>query len=146
MSDSQNDIPILQSDVTATISERMSQLTAAADVKRVYGEPVRENGITVIPAAEVLTVMGFGLGGGSGEDSSKLGKSSRGRGGGGGGGGQALARASAIVTISSAGVRVEPVVDKTKIALAAITAIGFMAATWLGFVRPGRMIRKLEDS
>ena len=105
-----------------------------AGVDKVFGEPIRQGETTVIPAAEVLAAMGFGFGFGRGSDSSDR-PQHEGGGGGGGGGGSITARPVAMVVASPEGVRVEPVIDFTKVALAAITAGGFMLATWLG-MRP----------
>lgn len=52
--------------------------------------------------------------------------SETGIGGGGGGGGGASGRPVAVISVSEEGVRVEPVVDVTKIALAFFTAFGSM--------------------
>jgi hypothetical protein len=41
-----------------------------------------------------------------------------------------------VVVSSSDGVEVRPVVDFTKIALAALTAAGFVVAAWRGMKRP----------
>jgi uncharacterized spore protein YtfJ len=79
----------------------------------------------VIPAAEVLSAMGFGMGSGSGPDVENEG--SGGSGGGGGGGGRVFSRPVAAIIIQGDSVRVEPIVDVTKIALALFTTIGFMA-------------------
>jgi uncharacterized spore protein YtfJ len=49
-----------------------------------------------------------------------------GGGSGGGGGGRVLSRPVAIIVSSPEGVYIEPVIDVTKIALAALTAAGFM--------------------
>ena len=116
------------------IESTLDRLLAVAGVDRVFGEPIRQGETTIIPAAEVMTGMGFGLGSGSssrGEDEPE-----RHRGGGGGGGGSVFARSVAVVVATPEGVRVEPVVDYTKIALAALTAGGFMLATWFGMTRP----------
>jgi uncharacterized spore protein YtfJ len=51
-----------------------------------------------------------------------------GSGEGGGGGGRVLSRPVAAIVISPTGVRVEPIVDVTKIALAIFTTLGFMTA------------------
>jgi len=81
----------------------------------------------IIPTAEVLCAFGFGIGSGSGSTSDENPeKPSQGSGSGGGGGGRILSRPVAVVVASPEGVRVEPVVDITKIALAGLTAIGFM--------------------
>jgi uncharacterized spore protein YtfJ len=84
--------------------------------------------------------MGFGAGYGSGpvntesdEESEQEGTEAGG--GGGGGGGRTLSRPVAVIVASPEGVRVEPVVDPTKIALAAITAAGFMLTTILRMKR-----------
>jgi uncharacterized spore protein YtfJ len=95
----------------------------------------------VLPAAEVVAVAGFGVGSGQGIGADRSG----GRGGGGGGGGRVLSRAVAAVEVSPRGVRVHPVVDVTKIALAALTAAGFVIAGWSGLRRPGRALRRLRD-
>lgn len=117
--------------------QTLDRFLEVADVDTVFGEPIRHGDTTIIPAAEVLTGMGFGSGFGRGSDSSDKPKR-EGGGGGGGGGGSVLARPVAVVVASPDGVRVEPVIDVTKVALAALTAGGFMLATWLGMARPKR--------
>ena len=107
--------------------DTMEEFLAAADVRVVYGEPIQHDDTTIIPTAEVLCGLGFGVGSGSGtntENDSE--KPSVGQGSGGGGGGRILSRPVAVVVASAEGVRVEPVVDITKIALAGLTALGFM--------------------
>lgn len=116
------------------------QLMKVAQPESVYSEPVTSGGLTVITASEVTTGLGFGygIGGGTGtfpasqEESKesdtepkKEGQSS-GSGGGGGGGGGSLARPVAVITISSQGVEIEPVVDVTKLGLALFVTAGSM--------------------
>ncbi len=101
-----------------------------ADVDKVFGDPIREGETTIIPTAEVITGFGFGFGFGRGSDSAEQ-PSHEGGGGGGGGGGSVVSRPVAAIVASPEGVRIEPVIDVTKVALAAITAGGFMLATWL---------------
>src|SRR5712692_6332417 len=108
----------------------MEKLIAAGDVSRVYGQPVQSGDSLIIPAAEVLTIAGFGMGGGSGTASDASGTPRHGKGGGGGGGGRTLARSVAVIVASPAGVEVKPVLDLTKIALAALTAAGFVWGSW----------------
>ena len=107
------------------LQETMTHFLDAANVAVVYGKPVKSGETQIIPTAEVLSVMGFGVGFGSGSDSEE-GQRNEGSGGGGGGGGRVLSRPVAVVIASPQGVRVEPVLDITKIALAALTAAGFM--------------------
>ena len=120
----------------------IDKLMAVANVEAVYGKPIHHNDTIIIPVSEVFAVMG--VGGGSeiveGElveeaeeveheaevEEEKLQSST---GAGGGGGGYTFARPVALVIAGPDGVRVEPVFDRTKVALAAFTAFGFMFAT-----------------
>lgn len=115
------------------VQSSMENFIAVADVKRVYGQPVQHGETIVIPAAEVVAGMGFGAGYGAGGPDD-----ANGVGGGGGGGGKALARPVAVVIADDEGVRVEPIVDPTKIALAAFTAAGFILSTLFKMVSMGR--------
>jgi uncharacterized spore protein YtfJ len=125
------------------VQQTLELFFETADVGRVYGEPVQHGETIIIPAAEVLTGVGFGLGYGAGSaqgegapsgapegqgmESGPERGSGSGSGGGGGGGGRTLSRPVAVIVASPDGVQVQPVVDPTKIALAALTAFGFMA-------------------
>jgi uncharacterized spore protein YtfJ len=104
------------------IQDTMENLLATADVDTVYQAPVVHGDTLIIPAAEVVAAMGFGLGAGQGMDEDTSG----GSGSGGGGGGKAFSRPVAVVISSPEGVRVEPVIDLTKVALAGVTAAAFM--------------------
>lgn len=109
-----------------SVQATMDRFLSAASVEAVYGTPVRQGENIVIPAAEVLSVAGFGLGSGGSSQGTREPESA---GGGGGGGGRVLSRPVAAIVISPAGVRVEPILDLTKIILAGLTALGFVAAT-----------------
>ena len=115
----------------------MEKLFEVAKPGAVFGEPVTAKDHTVITASEVTVGMGFGFGsgGGVGPQPAKDKAASEGElqeeredvggiGGGGGGGGGASGRPIAVITIGKDGVRVEPVVDATKIALAFFTMLG----------------------
>lgn len=115
------------SDAVDSTRDTMELLLSAADVTAVYAEPVEHGANLIIPAAEVLSVAGFGMGMGGGGEPQK--PENGGGGGGGGGGGRVFSRPVAVIISSAEGVRVEPVFDMTKIALAAITGFGFMIAT-----------------
>jgi uncharacterized spore protein YtfJ len=140
-------------DVTTTervherAAEVLADLVSVANADRVYSAPVVAGDRTVITAAEVQTGMGFGYGldtgeGGRGTDPDEKGRVvSRGWGwrhrgeagarGGGGGGGQAAGRPVAVITIDPDGVRVQPVLDRTKIAVTALLAFGAIGLTLL---------------
>lgn len=119
----------------------LETLLSAADVRKVYGEALRQGDTLLIPTAEVLAIAGFGLGSGGGTDRGAHGDSRRGGGGGGGGGGRVFARSVAIIVASPEGVRVHPVIDVTKIALAALTAAGFVLASLKGIAKRSRFCR-----
>jgi uncharacterized spore protein YtfJ len=108
------------------MQETLETFLETADVNRVYGQPVEHEGSLIIPAAEVVAGLGFGAGYGAGGPQDEDGSGS---GGGGGGGGRTMSRPVAVIIADQNGVRVEPVVDPTKIALAALTAFGFMFGT-----------------
>jgi uncharacterized spore protein YtfJ len=110
-----------------TIQTTMDKFLSAANVEAVYAPPVSHGENIVITAAEVLSIAGFGLGSGSGSQG-RANPEGTGSGGGGGGGGRVLARPVAAIVISPRSVRIEPIVDVTKIVLAVFTTLGFMVA------------------
>jgi uncharacterized spore protein YtfJ len=127
--------------------DTMEEFLAAADVRVVYGEPIQHDDTLIIPTAEVLCGLGFGVGSGSGTgtDEEHPDKPSQGSGSGGGGGGRILSRPVAVVVASPEGVRVEPVVDVTKIGLAALTALGFMVGMMFRMGSHRRALPEVEE-
>jgi uncharacterized spore protein YtfJ len=122
----------------AAVQDVVNHFLEAAAVEAVYGEPVRNGETLVIPAAEVVSALGFGMGAGGGTASErspagedKESARSGGSGGGGGGGGRVLSRPVAVIILTPDQVRIEPIVDITKLGLAALTAVGFMFMTML---------------
>jgi uncharacterized spore protein YtfJ len=109
----------------------LEKLVNTARSEAVYSAPVIQGEYTIITASELFLGMGFGYGSGGGGDDPEEAKAhgkpaGMGYGGGGGGGGAAAARPIATIIIGSDGVRVEPIVDVTKIALAFFTTLGTM--------------------
>jgi uncharacterized spore protein YtfJ len=123
------------------VGSTLERFLDTADVKRVYGEPIQHGDTVVIPTAEVLAGLGFGAGYGIGTGPQGAGE---GGGGGGGGGGRTLSRPVAVIIVTPESIRVQEVVDPTKIALAAITAGGFMMAMLLRFISPRRAMKELK--
>jgi uncharacterized spore protein YtfJ len=128
------------------VQDTMEEFLAAADVRAVYGEPIQHGDTTIIPTAEVLSgfAFGFGSGGGTGTDQNSD-KPVQGSGSGGGGGGRVLSRPVAVVVASAEGVRVEPVIDITKIALAGLTALGFMVGMMFRMSSRRHSLPEIED-
>jgi len=117
----------------------MEKFLQAASVEAVYGKPVESGDKLIIPAAEVLSGIGVGMGSGGGsneQDESQ--KANFGGGGGGGGGGRVFSRPVAVIIAAPERVRVEPVVDVTKIALAVFTTLGFMVGMALRMLKPSK--------
>ncbi|NJP05068.1 MAG: hypothetical protein HC837_05280 [Chloroflexaceae bacterium] len=99
----------------------MHTFLGAAKAETVFAPPVQHGDSTLISCAEVVLGMGFGVGGGT---ESK--KGTQEQGGGGGGGGHLRSRPVATIVVDSNGVRIEPIIDKTKVVLAALTTAAFM--------------------
>jgi uncharacterized spore protein YtfJ len=105
-------------------AEGLDRIVAAARAEAVFSQPVVSGDYTVITASEVFAGGGFGFGMGSEPSHDSAGQKHTAGGGGGGGGGGSMGRPVAAIIIGPDGVKVEPVMDATKIALAAITAWG----------------------
>jgi uncharacterized spore protein YtfJ len=121
-----------------TVQDTMTKFLNTAHVDAVYGKPIKHGDTLIIPTAEVLSGMGFGAGYGSGPVVNEEGDNNNegsGGGGGGGGGGRVLSRPVAVVIATPEGVQVKEVVDITKIALAALTAAGFMIGMLMKMIR-----------
>lgn len=108
----------------------IEQFVETLDVKSVFGEPVTEDGVTLIPVAEVQ--YGFGYGGGYGSQPSDgdaaEGKEEEeasvdGAGGGGGAGGRAAPRG--FIRITPDKVTFEPITNEERIPLAGILMVAW---------------------
>jgi len=130
----------MQPMITAS-EEFMNKLVSAANVNAVFGEPVQRGDTVVIPCAEISIGGGMGVGSGSdgGNEPKKL---SWGTGAGGGTTGHPLA----IIVISPEGVRVQPIMDMTKVALAVFTTATFMVLQLVRLSRAGRAEKGKEPS
>jgi uncharacterized spore protein YtfJ len=113
--------------------ELIGRLFRVADPGVVFSAPVTAGERTIIVASEVVISMGVGFGSGVGPTEGG-GEST---GGGGGGGGYSFGRPVATIIIEPQGVRVEPVVDPTKIAIAMFTTLGAMFFAWSSMRRLG---------
>ncbi len=146
---------------SAAILEKFVETARPASV---FAPPLSAGDYTIITASEVYAGMGVGFGGGGGsaptgapaaseepigdqppaeqptaEKQDEAVAPGSGVGYGGGGGGVTLGRPVAAITIGPDGVRVEPIVDATKIAIALFTTIGAMA---LMFARMSKLSQK----
>ncbi len=111
-------------------NELMEKLFASASPETVFAKPVQVGDYTIITASEFRIGMGYGFGSGGGlaaadeEGEGEEGAAQEGGfGGGGGGGGATLGRPVAAIEIGPQGVRVEPIVDVTKIVVAFVSML-----------------------
>lgn len=111
--------------VTGSIEQVLNRLVSNATVDTVFGRPVERDGATIIPCSEVM--VGFGMGSGTGPVDAQGNPTGAGSGGGGGSQGRPIA----VIVMTKDGVRVEPVLDLTKVVLAAFTTGAFMLF-WFG--------------
>jgi uncharacterized spore protein YtfJ len=126
--------PYEEDSALTIIENNLDRFMAVASVDAVYGEPIEKGDTLLIPTAEVGAAMGFGVGDGAGINEG----GSTNSGSGGGGGGWNFSRPVAVIVASPEGVRIEPVVDVTKVAIAALTTIGFMLGLVMRMMRPPR--------
>ncbi|MHB1414430.1 MAG: spore germination protein GerW family protein [Chloroflexota bacterium] len=118
------------------VAETLAKLTSVARVEAAFGEPQRMGEYLMIPAAEVMCGMGFGTGGGEGPEGT-------GKGFGGGGGGGARSRPIATIVMGPEGVSIKPVLDMSKIYLAALFTAGFALVWAFRLARAGRDVGKV---
>jgi uncharacterized spore protein YtfJ len=113
---------------SGTLSKVMAdKIYAAAQPSAVFSAPVVSGPYTINTASEVAAAGGFGFGTGSGSrqasgETLPSGQPAPIANGGGGGGGGSTGRAVAAIVIGPDGVKVQPIVDVTKVGLAAIGA------------------------
>lgn len=109
-------------------NELIGRLFDITSADAVYSQPVTVGDHTIINASEYSATLGMGYGGGGGVGPNpEATQQANGYGGGGGGGGATMSRPVAAIIVSPDGVRVEPIVDVTKIAITMFTALGAMA-------------------
>ena len=117
------------------VADAVQRLTSIASVDSAYGKPTQQGDTIVIPAAEVIGALGFGFGAGGGSDRESDSVRHLGGGNGGGAGGYTASRPVAVVVITPSGVEVKPVVDASKIAIAALTAWAAVVASIMGMMK-----------
>lgn len=111
------------------LQKRFAEMQGKANWKTVFGDVIEVDGRRLIPVASVQ--YGFGMGGGQGQapragsrakSPPKDGNPSL---GGGGGGGGARIEPIALIDITDGRLRVEPIVNVTKLAVIALVVAGW---------------------
>ncbi|MGD8966048.1 MAG: spore germination protein GerW family protein [Anaerolineae bacterium] len=109
--------------------DTLADLREKANVNACFGEPVMVEGRTIIPMARVGYGLGMGVGQGPAVEGEEGIAEKMDTGGGGGGGGMA-ASPLGIIEVTSKGTRIEPVIDKQKVAIASML-VGAWTAFWV---------------
>ena len=117
-------------------SRRATQVLRVArdtmHVRRAFGEPIRQDGVTIVPVAHVSGASGHGYG--TGEMAGGLGEDSRGDGSGSGGGGGLLVRVRplGVYVIHGTDVQWRPALDLGRVILGGqvVGGLAVLAVTW----------------
>jgi uncharacterized spore protein YtfJ len=142
----------MESTTTDELVHRLSTIPEEMGAGACFGTPVERDGHTLIPVARLSFGYGLGFGRGTGSKSAPSGNGAvggeggEGEGGGGGGGGSSTP--VAIIDMTPSEVRIEPIIDQTRISVAGITLAGWMAF-WLfwtirALARQAAQTRRLE--
>ena len=97
-------------EVENLVKTTLGEIEKVLNTRTVVGEPLKIEGVTLIPLISVG--FGFGAGGGQGKGEAKQ----KGEGTGGGSGGGAWVRPKAVVIIDAQGARVEPILSSASYA------------------------------
>ncbi|HEX9036157.1 MAG TPA: spore germination protein GerW family protein [Ktedonobacterales bacterium] len=126
--------------VQRTLQESLRRMMESVRPEGIFGSVVERDGVAVIPCAEISAGFGMGGGGGFGPVAANLARgattgatspepagaqATNSGGSGAGGGGGATGRPVAVVVLAQGKTRVLPVVDVTKLGIAALTTLGF---------------------
>ena len=109
--------------------DRIGDVQGKATVRTVFGDPMQVHGRTIIPVAKVRFGFGMGMGRGKDKDDERH-DDGRPHATGGGGGGGAVIRPLAVIEISEGRTKVTPIMDVTRMSLAAI-ALAAWAIFWI---------------
>jgi len=128
----------------AQVHDLIGRLFRVAEPGAVCSEPIVAGERTVVVMSELSVAVGAGVGFGHTVEPETFATASTGAatserkdetGGGGGGGGYSFGRPVAAVIIEPAGVRVEPIVDPTKLGIAFFTTVAAMFFAWTSLRR-----------
>jgi uncharacterized spore protein YtfJ len=115
------------------VQELLAQAKDAITVKRVYGEPIEKNGVTIVPAAAVRGGGGGGVGEGSSDE---------GTGSGSGSGFGLTARPVGVYVIRGEEVSWEPAFDLNRVILGGqVVAIALLLVIKTAIKRRGKARR-----
>jgi uncharacterized spore protein YtfJ len=113
----------------AKVNSQVDELIRRMNAKAVFGEPIQQGNVTLIPVASVTYAFGSGQGWGRGtnpkEGQPAEPEGSQGEGAGAGGGGGGLARPLGYIKIDENGAKYEPTMNMTLVSIS-----GMMMVAW----------------
>jgi uncharacterized spore protein YtfJ len=110
--------------VNSQVDEMVRRMNASA----VFGEPVQQGDVTLIPVAAVTYGFGTGQGWGRSKPEESPAEARMDEGGGGGGGGAGIARPLGYIRIDQNGATWEPTMDMTRVSIG-----GMLLSAWVIF-------------
>ncbi len=123
---------------TTQNTEPIQQLLQSLGTTAVFGEPITQNGTTVIPVAHVAVGFGYGSGYGRGGEMSATTPAetdATGEGGGSGGGGGGRSKPCGFIRITGDDVKYAPIADETRIPLAGIVMVAWVVFWVMATIR-----------
>lgn len=124
---------------TVPNTEPIQQMLQRLGATSVFGEPTTQNGVVVIPVAQVQ--FGFGYGGGYGRSSeggdgaAATPGAEKGEGAGSGGGAGGRSTPCGFIRVSADEVKFEPITDETRIPLAGILMVAWVVFWVMATIR-----------
>ena len=112
----------------ARVSDQVDEMVRRMNATAVFGEPILQGDMTLIPVASVTYGFGTGQGWGRGKSEDAPADEPLGEGGGGGGGAGGMARPLGYIRIDQEGARWEPTMDMTRVSIG-----GMLLAGWIVF-------------
>ena len=127
----------------ARVQGQVDEMIRRMNAKAVFGEPVQEGSVTLIPVASVTYGFGSGQGYGRGPKGNKAGApeaaapeaGQEGEGAGAGGGGGGMARPAGYIRIDENGAHWEPIMNMTLVSVSGIVLAGWIVFWVMKMIR-----------
>jgi uncharacterized spore protein YtfJ len=116
------------SEAAAKVNSQVDEMVNRMNTSAVFGEPIQQGDMTLIPVASVTYGFGSGQGWGRGKEEDAPADAPPGEGAGVGGGGGGRARPLGFIKIDPSGATWEPTMDMTRVSVG-----GMLLAGWIVF-------------
>jgi uncharacterized spore protein YtfJ len=116
------------SEAAAKVNSQVDEMMSRMNTSAVFGEPIHQGDLTLIPVGSVMYGFGSGQGYGRGKDEKAGEDAPMGEGAGAGGGGGGISRPLGFIKIDASGAKWEPTMDMTRVSVG-----GMLLAGWIVF-------------